>query len=161
MVLLHKQYIFIVRALFADNKTLKPIPSIRHVTWQQIHNASTPTVYIDVMLFRELAISPWAKVQFSSQSTNQSKIDTALNGTHMMHRFVFDHLDTPPKTYDVTTTIYLLANNARCAVVNIGYVEKSEVKTILQKSSNGQQTSALFSSTVMLFIFVLYIDLFV
>lgn len=153
-------YIYIIiRAIFADNETLNPIPSILHVIWQQLWNMSTPTVYVDVLLARELAISPWAQVQFGSLPVVQGNINTPLNDTYLMHQFVFANLTTPPQDYNLQATVYLLANGAQCASVGIGYVYTTVVETTLSNNNNGERVSALYWSTLILSIGLLHYDI--
>jgi hypothetical protein len=123
---------------------------------------STPTVYVDVLLSSVLAISPWAKVQFGSLPVVQDNIDTSLNDTYLMHRFVFANLTTPPQDYNLQTTVYLLANGAQCASVNVGYVNTTVVKTTLSSSNSsnsGERVSTLCWGTLILSIGLLHRDL--
>jgi hypothetical protein len=126
---------------------------------------STPTVYVDVLLARELAIGPWAKVQFGSLPVVQGNINTPLNDTYLMHQFVFANLTTPPQDYNLQTTVYLLASGAQCAFIGVGYVDTTVVQTTLSNSNSsnstnsGERVSTLYWGTLILSIGLLHYDL--
>jgi hypothetical protein len=116
-----------------------------------------------ILLARVIDFSAWATVEFGSQSIVRNDIDTSLNNTYVMHRFIFDNLDTLPKDYNLKTTIYLFSENTMCSHINVGYVDTQTVETTTPpfstttaSNNNGERVSALCWSIFILFIGLLY-----